>query len=71
MQLYSLGFLFLFLPVGGLIYYFLHSNGRRRCLLLYSLLFVALLSPLCLLLLFSLVIVLGLCRLYVAFVIII
>ena len=53
MQLYSLGFLFLFLPVGGLIYYFLHSNGRRWFLLLYSLLFVALLSPLCLLLLLA------------------
>ena len=45
MQLTSLGFLFVLLPVGGLIYYFLRGAGRRRFLLGYSLLFVGLLSP--------------------------
>ena len=53
MQLTSLGFLFVLLPVGGLIYYFLRGAGRRRFLLGYSLLFVGLLSPLCLLLLLA------------------
>ena len=53
MQLTSLGFLFVLLPVGGLIYYFLRRAGRRRFLLGYSLLFVGLLSPLCLLLLLA------------------
>ena len=53
MQLYSLGFLFLLLPVGGLVYYFLHGGARRVFLLCYSLLFVGLLSPLCLLLLLT------------------
>lgn len=36
MQLTSLGFLFVLLPVGGLIYYFLRGAGRRRFLLGYS-----------------------------------
>ena len=53
MQLTSLGFLFVLLPVGGLIYYFLRGAGRRRFLLGYSLLFVGLLSQLCLLLLLA------------------
>ena len=53
MQLTSLGFLFVLLPIGGLIYYFLRGAGRRRFLLGYSLLFVGLLSPLCLLLLLA------------------
>ena len=48
MQLYSLGFFFFLLPLGGLAYYFLRGSGRRIFLLFYSLLFVALLSPLCL-----------------------
>ena len=56
MQLTSLGFLFVLLPVGGLIYYFLRGAGRRRFLLGYSLLFVGLLSPLCLLLLLAVMI---------------
>ena len=43
MQLYSLGFLFFLLPLGGLAYYFLRGSGRRIFLLFYSLLFVALL----------------------------
>ena len=47
MQLTSLGFLFVLLPVGGLIYYFLRGAGRRRFLLGYSLLFVGLLSVAC------------------------
>ena len=56
MQLYSLGFLFLLLPVGGLIYYFLRGSMRRVFLLCYSLLFVGLLSPLSLLLLLAVMI---------------
>ena len=53
MPLTSLGFLFVFLPAGGLLYYFLRGAGRRIFLLCYSLLFVGLLSPLCLLLLLA------------------
>ena len=53
MPLTSLGFLFVFLPAGGLLYYFLRGVGRRVFLLCYSLLFVGLLSPLCLLLLLA------------------
>lgn len=50
MNLYSLGFLFLFLPVGALVYYLLRGRMRSIFLLLLSLLFVGLLSPLFLLL---------------------
>lgn len=59
MQLTSLGFLFVLLPVGGLIYYFLRGASRRRFLLGYSLLFVGLLSPLCLLLLLAVMVQIG------------
>lgn len=50
MNLYSLGFLFVFLPLGAFFYYFLKGRMRSIFLLLLSLLFVALLSPLFLLL---------------------
>lgn len=40
MQLTSLGFLFVLLPVGGLIYYFLRGAGRRRFLLGLSLIHI-------------------------------
>lgn len=50
MNLYSLGFLFLFLPVGSLLYYFLRGRSRSIFLLGLSFLFVGLLSPLFLLL---------------------
>ena len=46
MHLYSLGFLFFFLPLGGLLYYFLRGKARILLLLALSLLFVGLLSPL-------------------------
>lgn len=45
MDLYSLGFLFLFLPVGCLIRYNLPDRLHTPFLLVYSLLFVALRSP--------------------------
>ncbi len=46
MQLTSLGFLFVLLPVGSLIYYFLRGAGRASSSCSgYSLLFVGLLSP--------------------------
>ncbi len=50
MDLYSLGFLFIFLPLGALTYYLLRGRARGIFLLLLSFLFVALLSPLFLLL---------------------
>ena len=50
MDLYSLGFLFIFLPVGAFCYYLLHGRARIIFLLLLSLLFAALLSPLYLIL---------------------
>lgn len=50
MNLYSLGFLFVFLPLGSLTYYFLRGRARSIFLLGLSLLFVGLLSPLFLLL---------------------
>lgn len=50
MHLYSLGFLFVFLPLGALLYYFCRGRMRSIVLLMLSLLFVALLSPLFLLL---------------------